>query len=136
MIAKQFTPATRQSSILTDTGLIGKRVVVDTAAFDQQVGIIMRVRRSPFWGESHMVAYIVSEDTKGWTEYQPITELLFAEDAYECTDCGRDFHEHELHSCGYCAGCCNCATENTDDLMEDEDYQPISWTWQGIRLPY
>lgn len=121
------TPITRPASILPDTGLVGKRVIVNTALYGQQVGKIIRIRQaSPIYGQTGAVAYIGSIDSKGWTDYQPVSELLFVEDACDCADCGRRTSITLVcPECNCCLSCCDCYTDNLYDLEDYGEFQPV-----------
>jgi hypothetical protein len=122
-----LTPITRPASILLDTGLVEKRVIVNTAQYGQQVGKIIRIRQcSPFYGQTGAVAYIGSTDSKGWTEYQAISDLLFVEDACDCMDCGRRTSiTLQCPECGCCLSCCDCQTDNLYDYEDYNEFQPV-----------
>jgi hypothetical protein len=127
------------ASILVDNGLpvIGPetRIAVDTMFYGQQVGTIQRIGLSPFYPECNegvQRAYVIGE---GWTDYILVEELVLESDLCDCTDCE---HKQPIElmcpECGFCLGCCDCVTEDTD-AIEEIDYQAPRFLWMGRWFP-
>lgn len=132
MLALQYTLPAHVETIYSNN-LIGRKVYVDTLFFGQQVGIIEKVRPTPFVGETGLVAFIVGQD-KFFTDYIYLDELLFVEDACTCTDCGHENSESMMCTeCGLGLCCCECPPSHLDDPeFEDyadmgEDYEYDNW---------
>lgn len=139
MFQLEISTKVQPASIIVDDGLpiIGKgtRVIVETLLYGQQVGTIEQIGLSPFYPECNegvQRAYVVGE---GWTDYILVEDLLLENDACSCTDCGREYPESMMcPECGYCLGCCDCPTEDTDALI-DEGYQAPRFLWMGRWFP-
>lgn len=121
MLAHQITIIPQPAQIIFDNNLIGRQVYVDTLFYGQQVGIIEKVRPTPFYGESGLVAFVVGAD-KFFTDYIYLDELLFVEDSCTCCDCGYEYKTSMMcDECGFCLGCCSCEPSWLDD-PDFEDY--------------
>lgn len=130
----------RKASIIEDDDIptIGKgtRVAVNTLCYGAQVGIVHAVVISPYYGEeSTYRAYVIGEHGN-WSDYILIDDLMLLSDVGECTACDR-FVPIELQcpECGDCLACCDCPTENADDLLDVDGYQPPRFMWMGRLFP-
>lgn len=122
MLALQITTIPQPAQIILDNNLLGRKVYVDTLFYGQRVGIIEKVRPTPFYGESGLVAFVVGQD-KFFTDYIYLDELLFVEDSCTCCDCGHEYPQMMIcPECGYgLPCCCACEPSHLDD-PEFEDY--------------
>lgn len=110
-------------------------VTVQTLLYGEQTGEILAVVPSPF-GDSQMMAFVASLPGQPvWTDYVPLKDTP-AYNAGDCTDCGKRFDESLMcPECGLCLGCCDCPTENTDDLLDVESYHHPQFYWMGKPFP-
>lgn len=139
MFQIKFSTEPEPASILIDDGYPtigpGVRVVVDTVCYGQQVGTIDRITLSPYYPECNegvQRAYVIGD---GWSDYILVDDLFLESDAHYCSDCERYVSiTLGCPECGSCLSCCDCVTENADDL-EDTDYQPPRFLWMGRWFP-
>lgn len=114
----------RPASILVDDAMPtigpGTRVIVNTLCYGQQVGTIVRISESPYYGEKGIQRAFVVGD--GWSDYILEDELIIEAESATCCDCGKEHAESMMcPECGYCLGCCDCPTDSIDELIEIED---------------
>lgn len=138
MFHEELSTKLESASIIVDDGMPtigpGLTVVVDTLFYGQQIGMIERIGLSPFYPECNegvQRAYVVGQ---GWTDYILLEDLLLESDTHYCEDCQRYVpNTLACPECGYCLGCCDCHTEDGNEL--EDTYQPPRFLWMGRWFP-
>lgn len=112
-------------------------VTVQTLCYGEQTGEILAVVPSPLVGDSRMMAFVASlPGQPAWTDYVPLKDTP-EYNRHECDGCGVRVAELLIcPECGMClADCCDCSTENADDLLDVDGYQPPRFMWMGKMFP-